>query len=50
MPWLGENSAREVAELLKLYPAEGMQAYRVSAVVSNSGNDVPECIEPAAVD
>src|SRR5208282_5526630 len=46
--WLGENSVREVSELLKPYPAEDMRAYRVSTVVSNSRNDVPECIEPAA--
>ena len=44
--WLGENSVREVTELLKPYPAENMRAYRVSTVVSNSRNDVPECIAP----
>jgi putative SOS response-associated peptidase YedK len=46
--WLGENSVRETTELLKPYPAEDMRAYRASTVVSNSRNDVPESIEPAA--
>ena len=43
---IGENSVREVTELIKPYPAEDMRAYRVSTVVSNSRNDVPECTEP----
>jgi putative SOS response-associated peptidase YedK len=44
--WLGENSVRDVADLLGPYPADAMRAYRVSTVVSNARNDVPECIEP----
>ena len=44
--WLGEDAARNVAELLRPYPSEAMRTYRVSTVVNNVKNDGPECIEP----
>jgi putative SOS response-associated peptidase YedK len=31
--------------LLRPFPAEGMLAYRVSALVNNTRNDVPRCVE-----
>ena len=37
---------RDVAELLRPYPSEGMGAYPVSTVVNSPKNDTPECIEP----
>ena len=40
--WLGGDDG----ELLRPYPPETMTAYKVSRVVSNARNDVPECIEP----
>ena len=46
--WL-DRSYTDTAALNKLlvpYPAERMKAYRVSPIVSNSRNDVPECLEP----
>ena len=46
--WLGEDAARDVAELLRPYPSEAMWAYRVSPVVNSPKNDGPECIEPEA--
>jgi len=46
--WLGEDPQREPSDLLRPYPSEAMKAYRVGFVVSNSRNDVPECIEPVA--
>jgi putative SOS response-associated peptidase YedK len=35
----------KLAKLLRPFPAEGMLAYRVSALVSNPKNDVPQCVE-----
>jgi putative SOS response-associated peptidase YedK len=46
--WLGEDAARDIAELLRPYPSEEMRAYRVSTAVNNVKYDGPECIEPAA--
>ncbi len=43
--WLGEDAARDVAELLRPYPPDGMRAYRVSTGVNNVRNDGPECVE-----
>ena len=40
--WLGGDDG----ELLRPYPPETMTAYKVSRVVSNARNDVPECVEP----
>ena len=44
--WLGEDPAREVAELLRPYPSEAMRAYPVSTAVNGARNDGPECVEP----
>ena len=46
--WLGEDAARNVAELLRPYPSEEMRAYRVSTAVNSVRNDVPECIAAVA--
>ncbi len=46
--WLGEDAARDVAELLRPYPSEEMRAYRVSAAVNSAKNDGPECVEAVA--
>jgi putative SOS response-associated peptidase YedK len=35
--------------LLVPYPAKEMKAYRVSSLVSNPRNDVPQCLNPVAV-
>lgn len=46
--WL-DRDYKDIEQLKKLlvsYPPTKMQAYRVSTVVSNSRNDVPECLEP----
>ena len=46
--WLGEDAARDVAELLRPYPSEEMRAYRVSTAVKSPKNDGPECVEAVA--
>lgn len=46
--WLGEDAARDVAELLRPYPPEAMRAYPVSTVVNSPKNDTPACIERVA--
>jgi putative SOS response-associated peptidase YedK len=46
--WL-DREYKDTAKLKKLlvpYPAKKMKAYPVSTIVSNSRNDVPECLEP----
>jgi putative SOS response-associated peptidase YedK len=46
--WL-DRDFKETEQLKKFlvpYPANKMKAYRVSRAVSNSRNDVPECLEP----
>ena len=43
--WLGEDAARDVAELLQPYPSEEMRAYCVSTAVNSVRNDGPECVE-----
>jgi putative SOS response-associated peptidase YedK len=35
----------KLAKLLQPFPSEGMLAYRVSALVNNPKNDVPQCVE-----
>ena len=43
--WLGEDTARDIAELLRPYPSEEMRAYRVSTAVKSAKNDGPESVE-----
>ena len=38
-------TAKKLAKLLRPFPAEGMLAYRVSTLVNNAKNDVPQCVE-----
>ncbi len=35
----------KLAKLLRPYPSQDMLAYRVSPVVNNPKNDVPQCVE-----
>ena len=46
--WLDRDykETKELKKLLVPYPARKMKAYPVSRLVSNSRNDVPECLEP----
>ena len=46
--WLGEDAARDAAELLRRYPSEGMRACQVGRPVDRVGNDGPECVKVAA--
>ncbi len=46
--WLEESEAEKLLELLKPFPAEGMEAYAVSTFVNNPANDSPRCVEPLA--
>jgi putative SOS response-associated peptidase YedK len=45
--WLDPDcqDTAKVAKLLRPYPSEGMLAYRVSRLVNNPKNDVPQCVE-----
>jgi putative SOS response-associated peptidase YedK len=43
-----QDTAR-LARLLRPYPSEDMLAYRVSTLVNNPGNDVPQCVEALRV-
>ena len=45
--WLDPRcqDTEKLAKLLRPFPAEGMLAYRVSALVNNPKNDVPQCVE-----
>ena len=45
--WLDPRcqDSEKLAKLLRPTPAEGMLAYRVSALVNNPKNDVPQCVE-----
>ena len=49
--WLdrGENDPAALADVLKPYPANAMDAYEVSSLVNSPVNDGPEVIEPVAV-
>ena len=45
--WLDPRcqDSEKLAKLLRPFPSEGMLAYRVSALVNNPKNDVPQCVE-----
>jgi len=46
--WIDERRDGEsVKSLLRPYPAEDMDCYRVSKLVNNARNDSPDCINPA---
>ena len=49
--WLnpGEVNPEELQPLLIPYPAEGMQAYPVSAYVNSPNNNSPQCIKASAL-
>jgi putative SOS response-associated peptidase YedK len=47
--WLArDGSPAALADLLRPYPADAMEAYPVSSLVSAPRNDGPECIRPRA--
>lgn len=41
------HHAEFVRSLIRSYPAEDMDCYRVSALVNNARNESPECLKPA---
>jgi putative SOS response-associated peptidase YedK len=43
----GRYDGNSVKFLLRPYPAEEMDCYRVSKLVNNARNDSPDCIKPA---
>jgi putative SOS response-associated peptidase YedK len=45
--WLDPRSqdVEELDKFLVPFPAEGLRAYRVSSVVNNARNDVPQCVQ-----
>src|SRR5262249_36732077 len=45
--WLDPRfqDSEKVGMLLRPYPSQDMLAYRVSTLVNNPKNDVPECVE-----
>jgi len=45
--WLDPRcqDSEKLAKLLRPFPAAGMLAYRVSALVNNPKNDMPQCVE-----
>jgi putative SOS response-associated peptidase YedK len=46
--WIDERYNGEfVKSLLRPYPGEDMDCYRVSPLVNNAKNDSPECLKPA---
>jgi putative SOS response-associated peptidase YedK len=46
--WIDERRAGEAVKfMLRPYPAEDMDCYRVSKLVNNAKNDSPDCIKPA---
>lgn len=49
--WLnpGNKDVAALADLLRPFPAEEMQAFPVSALVNNPRNDRPECLKPLEV-
>ncbi len=49
--WLkaGETDEEMLISLLKPYPAEEMEAVKVTAAVNNPSNDSPDCIHPATM-
>jgi len=46
--WLNHDSydPQLIKSLMQPYPAEEMEAYRVSTIVNSAANDVPECLLP----
>ena len=50
--WLdrGESDPAGLANVLKPYPADAMEAYEVSSLVNSHANDGPEVIEPVAME
>lgn len=48
MTWLNsaEQNNKTIMSCLKTYPSDKMEAYEVSGLVNNPGNDTPECIRP----
>ncbi|GAP14150.1 uncharacterized conserved protein [Longilinea arvoryzae] len=46
--WLGWNDPRQLAGLLAPYPAEEMQAVRVSRKVNDPNLDVPDLVQPGS--
>jgi putative SOS response-associated peptidase YedK len=45
--WIDDRHNGEfVKSLLRPYPAENMDCYRVSKLVNSAKNDVPECLQP----
>ena len=40
------SDTERLSKLLKPYPSDHMQAYKVSTLVNSPKNDKPECIEP----
>jgi putative SOS response-associated peptidase YedK len=45
--WLEETDEHRLAEMLQPFPADLMEAYRVSTLVNSARNDGPECARPA---
>jgi putative SOS response-associated peptidase YedK len=46
--WIDERrDGVSVKFMLRPYPAEDMDCYRVSKLVNNARNDSPECIKPS---
>jgi len=39
------QDTEKLAKLLRPYPSKDLLAYRVSALVNNPKNDVPQCVE-----
>ena len=46
LPWLQATDLSQLHSLLRAYPAEEMEMYRVSTVVNNPTQDRIECIQP----
>lgn len=46
--WLTESNEDALKTYLKSYPAEEMEAYKVSLLVNSPKNDVPQCLLPLA--
>ena len=40
------SDTERLSKLLKPYPFDHMQTYKVSTLVNSPKNDTPECIEP----
>ena len=46
--WLGKDTTRDAADLLRPHSSEAMRAYRVSTAANSAKNDGPERIEAVA--